>query len=252
MITTTELQPAADNPNIIRARPQREKWVALVAFMGAIASLALLVWSCYHATDVDASWSETSLLTAQAWDAGVTICFARLDPHKNSKSGAIKVNGFSYIQDIELALAEVRKQRRRKAKFEEAVARSKQTPDPFDDQFAIVDFKDAEFEIRAWLRHIDALRQGGIRYANRIAVNRSTLGFYFNHNEPPIGVTVLRFPLALLVVLFGIFPSLWFIRRRRHHLWRTARHCRKCGYNLTGNTTGRCPECGHATPEAAP
>lgn len=28
--------------------------------------------------------------------------------------------------------------------------------------------------------------------------------------------------------------------------------CHKCGYNLQGNTTGRCPECGHATPEVAP
>lgn len=22
--------------------------------------------------------------------------------------------------------------------------------------------------------------------------------------------------------------------------------CQRCGYNLTGNTTGKCPECGHA------
>lgn len=32
------------------------------------------------------------------------------------------------------------------------------------------------------------------------------------------------------------------------HWWRTTRHrrghCRKCGYNLTGNVSGRCPECG--------
>jgi hypothetical protein len=25
-------------------------------------------------------------------------------------------------------------------------------------------------------------------------------------------------------------------------------HCRKCGYNLTGNTSGRCPECGTSVP----
>lgn len=28
---------------------------------------------------------------------------------------------------------------------------------------------------------------------------------------------------------------------RRRPLWG---HCRKCGYNLTGNESGRCPECG--------
>ena len=26
--------------------------------------------------------------------------------------------------------------------------------------------------------------------------------------------------------------------------WVPAGHCRKCGYNLTGNVSGRCPECG--------
>ena len=33
-------------------------------------------------------------------------------------------------------------------------------------------------------------------------------------------------------------------------LWRRDRippgHCRQCGYNLTGNVSGRCSECGHA------
>ncbi len=24
-------------------------------------------------------------------------------------------------------------------------------------------------------------------------------------------------------------------------------HCQKCGYDLTGNTSGRCPECGNVT-----
>jgi predicted Zn-ribbon and HTH transcriptional regulator len=28
-------------------------------------------------------------------------------------------------------------------------------------------------------------------------------------------------------------------------------HCRKCEYNLTGNTSGVCPECGSAVPEQA-
>ena len=32
---------------------------------------------------------------------------------------------------------------------------------------------------------------------------------------------------------------------RRHYdpRWQTG-HCKQCGYNLTGNTSGRCPECG--------
>jgi predicted amidophosphoribosyltransferase len=43
-------------------------------------------------------------------------------------------------------------------------------------------------------------------------------------------------------------PILWLALRarrasilRRHHLLGL---CRRCGYNLTGNTSGRCRECG--------
>ena len=55
-------------------------------------------------------------------------------------------------------------------------------------------------------------------------------------------------PLWLLFILFAVYPVLAFIRgplnryrRRRKGL------CIKCGYNLTGNTSGICPECGTAT-----
>lgn len=34
----------------------------------------------------------------------------------------------------------------------------------------------------------------------------------------------------------------WLLARHRHFV--DARHCRKCGYDLTGNVSGRCPECG--------
>ena len=44
---------------------------------------------------------------------------------------------------------------------------------------------------------------------------------------------------------FLLASSLWtaylFLRRKKHH---QAGHCQKCGYNLTGNVSGRCPECG--------
>ncbi|HEY8750526.1 MAG TPA: hypothetical protein VIM11_21260 [Tepidisphaeraceae bacterium] len=43
-------------------------------------------------------------------------------------------------------------------------------------------------------------------------------------------------------------PAWWFVtfRRRRH---RRANACPTCGYNLTGNTSGICPECGTAVVE---
>ncbi|UCC32287.1 MAG: hypothetical protein JSU86_08395 [Phycisphaerales bacterium] len=52
-------------------------------------------------------------------------------------------------------------------------------------------------------------------------------------------------PFWMLVMLFALWPVLSFIRgplRRARR--RAAGCCRHCGYNLTGNTSGVCPECG--------
>ena len=55
----------------------------------------------------------------------------------------------------------------------------------------------------------------------------------------PLGVV-----LAALVA-FSIYPLIAFIRGpyRRYHR-RKKGLCLKCGYDLTGNESGVCPECG--------
>lgn len=57
----------------------------------------------------------------------------------------------------------------------------------------------------------------------------------------------LKFPLWFPFLLFAAYPALAFIRGpwRRHRRQRKGL-CLKCGYDLTGNTSGRCPECGEA------
>ena len=44
-----------------------------------------------------------------------------------------------------------------------------------------------------------------------------------------------------LLMLFTVVPTalLWRVDRRV-----PPGHCRRCGYDLTGNVSGRCPECG--------
>jgi hypothetical protein len=59
-------------------------------------------------------------------------------------------------------------------------------------------------------------------------------GFYYAARVP------LWEPIALLSIWPICFLFVAFLRRRRGK----AGSCRKCGYSLTGNTSGVCPECG--------
>jgi hypothetical protein len=56
--------------------------------------------------------------------------------------------------------------------------------------------------------------------------------------------------LLMPTLVFSILPALWLWLRSPRRLG----HCDNCGYDLTGNTSGVCPECGTAstTPENAP
>ena len=58
------------------------------------------------------------------------------------------------------------------------------------------------------------------------------------------GATLVVVPLWMLLGLFLVPTAfLWWRDRNR----RPPGHCRNCGYDLTGNTSGRCPECGKGT-----
>jgi hypothetical protein len=58
-------------------------------------------------------------------------------------------------------------------------------------------------------------------------------------------VRFLTIPAWPLAALFAALPALHLYRRtRRRHL---PGQCPSCGYNLTGNVSGVCPECGTAT-----
>lgn len=48
---------------------------------------------------------------------------------------------------------------------------------------------------------------------------------------------------------FGFAAVLWIVQRHlmQRYLWQRLPHlCNQCGYDLTGNTSGRCPECGQS------
>ncbi|HEY8749907.1 MAG TPA: hypothetical protein VIM11_18125 [Tepidisphaeraceae bacterium] len=47
----------------------------------------------------------------------------------------------------------------------------------------------------------------------------------------------------LLAMVFAVLPMVWLFTRRRKRRTGT---CEMCGYDLTGNASGVCPECGAA------
>jgi hypothetical protein len=55
-------------------------------------------------------------------------------------------------------------------------------------------------------------------------------------------------PLWFLLAVAAGYPGWvigsWLSKRRERKQRRQAGHCRRCGYDLTGNMSGVCPECG--------
>jgi hypothetical protein len=59
------------------------------------------------------------------------------------------------------------------------------------------------------------------------------------------------FPAVLALLLLLLLPALWLfllLKRRKHS---NTLLCVNCRYNLTGNTSGVCPECGTPVPTGA-
>jgi len=65
------------------------------------------------------------------------------------------------------------------------------------------------------------------------------------HDDTSMHQTFVAVPLAPCCVLLAIYPAVAFIRGPFRR-WRRRRKglCLRCGYDLTGNVSGVCPECG--------
>jgi hypothetical protein len=96
---------------------------------------------------------------------------------------------------------------------------------------------------------------GPIAYQNSY-VRATALGFPNTLAPPPDSAVVtgrqLRFSLGPIVPITAIIPAIAIvgtvgklIRRRRR---KSRQGCAGCGYNLTGNVSGVCPECGAVIP----
>ena len=69
----------------------------------------------------------------------------------------------------------------------------------------------------------------------------------FELNTMTLAISRMIIPLWVPFVLFAAYPTIAFIRGPLRR-WRRRRKglCIRCGYNLEGNVSGVCPECGEA------
>jgi hypothetical protein len=62
---------------------------------------------------------------------------------------------------------------------------------------------------------------------------------------PPLRRSFVRFPGWVALTVLWLYPGLWLFRRRVRPWYRRRRGlCGKCGYDLRGNESGVCSECG--------
>ena len=81
----------------------------------------------------------------------------------------------------------------------------------------------------------------------RFAYRSMTFGPLPGSTAPTIEVRGLRMGIGVPMTLLIAYPFFAFVRARyRHHRHRSG-HCPTCEYDLTGNTSGVCPECGTPT-----
>lgn len=73
---------------------------------------------------------------------------------------------------------------------------------------------------------------------------------YVNPNDirhGPVDGQVVMIPLWMIALASSVYPALTFARFARRRLHNRKGNCQVCCYDLTGNESGVCPECGTRT-----
>jgi hypothetical protein len=88
----------------------------------------------------------------------------------------------------------------------------------------------------------------GARFAKYISPSPGILRIHLTRGGFSGVFVRMDIPLWIPLLAFGAYPIYAFIRMATQSWWLRQRKkkglCIKCGYNLTGNVSGICPECG--------
>jgi hypothetical protein len=70
------------------------------------------------------------------------------------------------------------------------------------------------------------------------------LGFFLDNRTGAAGNAriAIVFPIAVQAAVAAVVPEIWLVIRGRKRS--AGDRCRECSYDLTGNVSGVCPECG--------
>lgn len=79
---------------------------------------------------------------------------------------------------------------------------------------------------------------GALCLTNAHNFSASSVGRFGYLTESTNTVKLLNLWVVALFAAFAFGIALWYQRNPKHG------HCTRCGYNLAGNTSGVCPECG--------
>jgi len=90
------------------------------------------------------------------------------------------------------------------------------------------------------LRYMASTRNSSLGFLQPAVEYRRWAGAHYS--------SYLVLPFWLVLVVAGA-PTVWLWDRDRRRI--PPGHCQRCGYDLTGNTSGKCSECGMAKPKAA-
>ncbi|MCP4249912.1 MAG: hypothetical protein GY778_22950 [bacterium] len=98
---------------------------------------------------------------------------------------------------------------------------------------------------RATEARLKTLRERRRKFAGVSAFAMGDELWHCQYASVPYTQFVFRFPVLLVSAVLGAYPAITLVRGRLRRWCRLRKGCcLTCAYDLTGNVSGKCPECG--------